>query len=118
MQGISLENGVGLICGAACLAVAGFALLTLAAVFSSRGSAETIERCGAFAISVVAFGVAWISFWGSMGGLEQMPWPFATLAMQIAQGLGGVGAPGSFLQVQSSIVAVVIAFFAWRYTSR
>lgn len=118
MQGISLQSGVVLICGAACVVVAGLAVLTFVSMLSSRSSGETAERAAACAISVVAFGVSWVVFWGSTGGLEQLGGPLAWLSVAIAQGLGSVGAPGGLFQIQASIAAVVIAYFAWRYSNR
>lgn len=98
--------------------VALLALLIFVAALSARNGGETMERSAAFVLALFAALIGFTAFWVAHGGLESM----GGVVRQVSQSAGGVltslGLPPSVLNVQASLVSVLVAGMAWRFAVR
>jgi hypothetical protein len=114
---ISLSGGVALFCGGACFVVLALTTLCFVSMLASFSSGDPAERASAFAISLLALGLSFVSFASASAGLN----PMGLLAMfghGVADFLGGIGFPPAILQLQVSAVSIIIAYLAWRFPGR
>lgn len=94
------------------------AVLTLAAALNARDAAQALERSGAFVLALFAALIGFAAFWVAYGGLDSM----GGLVHRIGKSAGGVlssfGLSPVLLNVQASLVSVLVAGMAWRFAVR
>jgi hypothetical protein len=118
VQGFSLDNSVGLICGGGAALVALMTVLTFVSLLGARSADVATERAAALAIAIVALIISLISFWSTGGGLAAMDGPAKQFSVLITRFLGSFGIPVALFQIQATVAALIIAVLAWRYPHR
>ncbi len=112
MQGFSFDNGVAMICGAACVVTAVFCLLSFVALLGSRSPDTTAERAAAFVVSLIALALSLAVLWTTAAV------PAGAVPAYWLRWLNSTGIPPMIFQVQAAIALAVIAFLAWRFPNR
>jgi hypothetical protein len=111
VQGFSLESGVAIFCAGACVVVAGLALMSLLLLLAERSSGE---RAASVVIGLLALGLSLGAAGSAMGGFPSLG-GFGDLLLRP---VAAFGLPSALFQIQASIAALVIAYFAWRFPDR
>lgn len=107
MQGLSFDNGIAMACAGASVLTGVLCLLCLVSLLSARSADAATERAAAFAVGLMALAL-------SLGVL----WSVGAAPAALVRLLAPTGLPLAVFQVQASIAAIVVAFFAWRFPYR